>query len=258
MRRWVKRGLKIFGGLVLFIAALFGGIAYSAFGGNTDIVDGATPSPDVRIVKDGFVDFGVIDVGGGKVALVDAGNDPKGAALLAELSRRGLGPEAVVAIFLTHGHADHLAGAHLCPNATVYALQADVGLAEGREGSHGVLTGMIGVKPTGLHVRALTDRDVTTVGESQVRVFAVPGHTGGSAAYLVSSVLFLGDSAGMKTDGRLAGAPRAFSDDSKQNRAALKALADTLRPEQAQSPIVAIVPAHTGTAHWGDLDAFVP
>ncbi len=91
----------------------------------------------VRIVKDGYVDLGVIDLGDGKVALVDAGNDPEGKAILAELSRRKLGPEAVEAVLLTHGHPDHIAGCHLFPKASIYALAGDVALAEGREGSKG-------------------------------------------------------------------------------------------------------------------------
>src|SRR5580700_3633419 len=126
MRHWLKRTLQIAGGAVLLVAAGFGGIVYSIVGGNTEITDGATPAPDVRIIKDGFVDFGVVDVGEGHVALIDAGYDPTGAALLAELARRGVGPDAVTAIFFTHGHRDHIAGASLCPNATLYALDAEV------------------------------------------------------------------------------------------------------------------------------------
>src|SRR5258708_9829558 len=53
-------------------------------------------------------------------------SDPKGAALLTELARRKIGPDAVIAIFFTHGHRDHTAGASLCPNAALYALDADV------------------------------------------------------------------------------------------------------------------------------------
>src|SRR5580704_9107947 len=142
MRPWLKRTLQITVSVVILIVAGFGAILYSVFGGNTEITDGATPAPDVRIIKDSFVDFGVVDVGEGQVVLIDAGNDPKGAALLAELARRKLGPDAVTAIFFTHGHPDHTAGASLLPNATLYALDADVALAEGREASHGPLTSM--------------------------------------------------------------------------------------------------------------------
>ena len=256
MRPWLKRTLQITGSVILLVAAGLGAIFYSAVGGNTKIIDGATPAPDVRIIKDGFVDFGVVDVGEGHVILIDAGNDPKGAALLAELARRKVGPDAVTAIFFTHGHRDHTAGASLCPNATLYALDADVALVEGREGSHGPLTSMMGAKPTGLHVHGLQDGAVTTVGTKSIRAIAMPGHTAGSAAYLVSSVLFLGDSAGMKTDGKLAPAPWAFSDDGAKNRASLVALGKMLESEKAA--VVAIVPAHTGTGKFEDLTAFKP
>src|SRR5882672_1263971 len=254
MRPWLKRTLQITGSVVLLLAACFGSFLYSVVGGNTDIIDGAAPAPDVRIIKDGFVDFGVVDVGQGHVVLIDAGNDPKGAALLTELARRKVGPDAVTAIFFTHGHRDHTAGASLCPNATLYALDADVALAEGREGSHGPLTSLMGANPTGLHVHGLKDGAVTTVGARSIRAIAMPGHTAGSAAYLVSGVLFLGDSGWMKTDGKLASAPWALSDDVAKDRASLVALGKMLESEKAA--VVAIVPGHTGTGKFEDLTAF--
>jgi hydroxyacylglutathione hydrolase len=257
MNRAVKTTLKVVGVLLAVVASSIGAIAYSAFGGMAAIIDGAAPALDVRIVKDGFVDVGVVDIGGGKVLLVDAGNDPSGQAILAELSRRHLGIDAVSAVFLTHGHPDHTAGTHLFPSAAVYALQADVALAEGREGAHGPITHLMSPKPNGTHVtRALHDDESVVVGSKSVRVFAVPGHTAGSAAFLVSGVLFLGDSAGLRSNGTLAGAPWAFSDDSAQNHASLKALADRLRPEQVR--IVAIVPAHTATSTFDPLAQYRP
>jgi hydroxyacylglutathione hydrolase len=256
MRTWLKRTLQITGGVVLLLAAGFGAIFYSIVGGNSEIIDGVTPAPDVRIIKDGFVDFGVVDIGDGHVVLIDAGSDPQGAALLKELARRKVGPDAVTAIFFTHGHPDHIAGASLCPSAALYALDADVALAEGREGSHGPLSRMIGAKPTGLHVHGLKDGAVTTVGTKSIRAIATPGHTAGSAAYLVSGVLFLGDSAGMKTNGKLAPGPWLLCDDSGQDRASLAALGKMLESEKAA--VVAIVPGHTGTGKLEDLTGFTP
>ena len=85
---------------------------------------------------------------------------------------------------------------------------------------------------------------------------ATPGHTNGSAVYLVSGVLFLGDSGWMKTDGKLAPAPWALSDDVAKDRASLVALGKMLEAEKAA--VVAIVPAHTGTGKFEDLTAFTP
>lgn len=257
MKRALKITLKVLGALLAVVVLLIAGLAYSLFGGMAAIEDGVTPAPGVRIIKDGNVSLGMVDVGNGKVLLVDAGNDPTGKPILAELSRRHLGSDAVTAIFLTHGHPDHSAGAHLFPNAAVYALQADVALAEGREGSHGPISHLFSPKPNGTHItRALHDDETVVVGSKSVRVFAVPGHTAGSAAYLVDGVLFLGDSAGLRSNGTLAGSPWALADDSAQNHASLKALADRLRPEQVS--IVAIVPAHTASSTFDPLAQFTP
>jgi len=258
MKPGLKRGLKITAAVLLVIVAIPVAIITSVFIGTSAIVDGVELEGVARIVKDGIVDVGVIDIGDGKVALVDAGNDAQGKAILAELSRRKLGPDAVEAVLLTHGHQDHMAGCHLFPHASIYALAADVALAEGREGGKGPLTKLFPVKPTGVKItRALADGETLTLGSRTVRVFAIPGHTAGSAAYLVNGVLFLGDSAGSSSSGALMGAPWAVSDDQAQNHASLHALGERLRPEAAT--IKALVPAHSGVLHGLDpLLAFKP
>jgi glyoxylase-like metal-dependent hydrolase (beta-lactamase superfamily II) len=258
MKRGVKRGLQIVALVLLVLVAVPVVVIASAFAGTAALEDGVELEGVARIVKDGFVGVGVVDLGDGKVALIDAGNDAQGKAVLAELSRRKVGPEAVQAVFLTHGHQDHLAGCHLFPGASIYALEGDVALAEGRESMKSPMGRFIGAKPTGVKItRALADGETLTLGGRSIRVFAIPGHTAGSAAYLVSGVLFLGDSAGSSKDGKLLGAPWAFSDDSAQNRASLRALADRLRPMAGE--VKALVPAHSAVLRGPEpLFAFVP
>jgi glyoxylase-like metal-dependent hydrolase (beta-lactamase superfamily II) len=244
MKPGLKRGLKIAAVVLLLVVGTPVALIGSAFVGTSPIQDGFELE-GVRVVKDGFVSFGVVDLGGGKVALIDAGNDREGKAIKAELARRNLGPEAVQAVLLTHGHGDHLAGCGLFPSAPVYALAADVALAEGREGGKGPLPKLMGARQTGIKIaRALTDGETVTLGSRSIRVFSIPGHTAGSAAYLVDGVLFLGDSAGSSKDGKVRPAPWAFSDDSAQNRASLRSLGERLKPEAAG--VKALVPAHSG------------
>jgi len=181
--------------LALFVALVIvgGGILIATtFMGRQPIPDGLEIN-GLRIVKDGFVSISVLPLAGGDVALFDAGNDKTGKAILGALSRLGLGRENVKTIFLTHGHRDHVAGVPLFPDAQVMALSEEVDVAEGRTSPGGPIMRILPVRPTGVKInRALHDGEVVNVGTAKVQVFAVPGHTAGSAAYLVNGVLLLG------------------------------------------------------------------
>jgi glyoxylase-like metal-dependent hydrolase (beta-lactamase superfamily II) len=249
MTRILKRSLLALGIATGIVALGIAGLFVWTFAGRMPIADGVDFGP-ARIVKDGFVSLAVVDIGNHEVALVDAGNDPSAEGILAELVRRGLGSDAVKLILLTHGHADHVAGIPRFPNAQVVALAAESDLVAGLEGGHGPLTRMVPVHATGLRVtRPVNDGDTIALGNLQARVFAVPGHTAGCAAWLVGDVLFLGDSADAASDGRLVGAPFLFSDDTALNRASLVGLAGRLA--ELGAPVRAIVFSHSGALTGG-------
>ena len=255
MRR-MKRTLKIVGLLVAALVVSVVVLLAVTFMGRKAITDGAEVN-GVRIVKDGMVAVGVIAVSDREVALVDAGNDADATSILAELSRRNLGPDAVTTILITHGHPDHIAGVARFPRAQVIALAAEAPLVEGRAGARGPLPRLMPVSPTGIAVaRTVADGDTIALGAHSVRVFAVPGHTQGSAAYLVDGVLFMGDSADTSDDGTIVGAAWVFSDSQAQDRASLVALDERLKRENAD--VKAIAFAHSGLLSSGlaPLDAF--
>jgi glyoxylase-like metal-dependent hydrolase (beta-lactamase superfamily II) len=245
--RFVLKVIKIVVAALILLVATVGVLLYLSFSGNLPIKDGERID-GVEVVKDGIVSVFILDIGDKSVALVDAGNDREAKPLVLALARRHLGPDAVKAIFLTHGDRDHTAGALAFPRAQVMALEPDVGLAEGRE-ARGIFK-IAGTHPTGMTVgRALHDGETVTVGDTAVRVFAVPGHTKGSAAFLARGILFMGDSAEATKEGHLAPGKRLFTESPELNRASLRQLAVRLQPMSAE--IKAIAPAHSGVLTKG-------
>jgi glyoxylase-like metal-dependent hydrolase (beta-lactamase superfamily II) len=252
----MKRVLVIVGLVVLLLVLAVGAAVGSAFMGRQAITDGLEVG-GVRIVKDGIVSVAVVPAGAGNVALIDAGNDKTGQAILAELARRQLTSDAVVAILLTHGHPDHTGAIGVFKNAQVMALAEDVGLVEGTARAHGPLTQLFPASPTGVKVtRPLQDGETITIGEAQVRVYAVPGHTQGSAAYLVNGLLLLGDAADAEPDGKLRGSPWVFSDSQAQDRDSLVRLEQRLRQEGADVKAMAFAHSGVRTEGLAPLSAF--
>lgn len=239
----MKRALKI-GALLIASPILLLVLAVAlTFVTKAAIQDGQKVG-GVQQVKDGFVAAYLVDLAPGEVALVDAGQDPAGKAILAALKQRGLDEKAVKAVLLTHGDYDHTAASMLFPGALVAVLEPDVALAEGRE----VRSPLQSPKPNGIKVgRALRDGERLELSGTPVEVFAVPGHSKGSAAFLVHGVLFLGDSAEVTRSGRLESGLWFSSSDRGENRRSLRALAGRL----AQREVKAIACSHSGLVEAG-------
>jgi hydroxyacylglutathione hydrolase len=160
----------------------------------------------VRTFQHDFTNVHAV-VHGGKVVLIDSGLERNAERLEADLLAEGLSPRDVVAVVLTHGHADHAGGARRFQEAfgaKVIAGRGDATLlAEGRNDP---------LCPTSADARdrlpkdqAETYRpvvpDVLLDGPASLEALVgvagellpVPGHTEGSLALKVGASLFVGD-----------------------------------------------------------------
>ena len=235
------------------VLVLIAGIAYVVAKGGQPLEDGATmANGKVTVVVDEFIAAYIVSLDSDEVLLVDATLDTGAAALLTALGAMGKSAADVQAILLTHGHGDHIAGALAFPDADIYALRADVDLVEGRRVAKSMAGRAREPRRTGITVtNVLADGDIVTIGGTKIEVFSVPGHTLGSAAYLVHGVLFLGDSAAARSDDKISGAPPYFSADRKQNAVSLKSLAARLKDRASEIDTLAF-------GHQGHLDTIEP
>ena len=244
MKRFLKVLAVVVVAPILALVSLFCAVLLT-FTATTPLVNGFEPVPGVHTIQlRRFSACFVVDSRPGKVVLIDSGMDPNARAILYELYNRGMGSDAVEAVLLTHGHAANLGALEVFPWAMVCALEADVPLTEGKVGTASPFGRLAGIHPTGAKVtRVLHDGETIRFGNLAVKVFAVPGHTKGSAAYLARGVLFMGDSADSLKKGGMRGAKWWFSESQKANRESLRALAARLKPAEVK----AIVFSHSGS-----------
>ena len=174
-RRWALAALA--GVVVLAVVLVAVVLAVFRFG--------ALPLEHGTILGEGRVEAVVEELGpiaigsylialeNGGYALVDAGMDSEARAVRSVLRRRGDGARDVRFIFVTHAHGDHMGGIPSFPAAEIYAVEADAKAIR---------------RARSRTVQGLADGDVVKASGTEVEVFALPGHTLGSAAYLVYGV----------------------------------------------------------------------
>lgn len=119
-------------------------------------------------------------------AVVDPGGSPD--RVLAMIERSGCTP---VAIFLTHGHYDHVRGIpgvlEKYPDLPVYCHEKELCAREN------VKEQFYLPRLDDKNQRTYQDGDVMTVGTLEFKVLHTPGHSGGSMTLLVEDLMLSGD-----------------------------------------------------------------
>ncbi len=123
----------------------------------------------------------------GGIALFDAGLNPGMARR--GLKRLGLSPDEVTRVFLTHTDYDHTGGLAAFPNAEVFISDAEEQMINGETVRRGFMRNSL-KRP----YKTMRDGETIQHGDVSVKLILTPGHTPGSASYLVDGrVLVTGD-----------------------------------------------------------------
>lgn len=215
------------------------------FGNGIYAVDSGYTGPDVAAIH-------LIEQGG-RVALVDTGNNESLGPVREALAELGLGAEAVDFVLLTHIHLDHAGGAGAFmaafPNAQLVVhprgarhmaepskLFAGVSAVYGPQRARELYGELIPV-PTERIVEA-TDGRVLDLGGRAIRVFDTPGHARHHVCYFdtLSRSFFTGDTFGLSyRQFDVAGRPSIFPTTTPVQFEP-EAMHDSIRRMEAEQP----------------------
>lgn len=211
--------------------------------------------PDV--LTRGAADFGV------PLRIMFRGVKPEPVAFDAQLRERGVDPDEVTQVVMTHLHGDHTSGMRLLPRAEFVVSAEELRTARGRgAASKGFVAAHLPGDARFRVVDVTRDgepfgpfaRTVDLLGDGSVRLLSTPGHTPGHLSVLVESenhgtVLIVGDAAYTRRsiDERIL--PLLTADDGAAQRT-LNALHDYVQDH----PATTVVPSHDPDA-WRGLAA---
>lgn len=139
-----KTILKVLGVAVGLFVLVVGLLIGYIFGLNQSPRSGPALGHGIEQIADSIATTYLFQVAGGKIVLIDAGNDTTGAPILEALKNHGKTADDVEAIFITHAHPDHDAGVNVFPKAKVYAMKDEVDVASGKEAYGSPLSSLSG------------------------------------------------------------------------------------------------------------------
>lgn len=221
----------------------------------------AQPNGTVRLLS-GYTSAYLIPTSESKeeFILIDAGVDPEAEQIKAALYRHGVDEAALKAIFITHGHSDHVGGVNQFPEADVYIGEGDKEFMLGHAAPDDFVSKLKGKQPK-LAVKnpeklhAVNDKQTITIGKLTVTAIAVPGHTKGSTAYVVGDALFVGDALTFDTSGKIQAPPAPVSDNLAIAAQSVRGLLERIDADTI--PVAAIIPSHSGTGTLDQLREYV-
>lgn len=171
-------------------------------------------------VQTTMVDIFIYSDGENYIAF-DAGLDES--SVISEMKKININPEKITHVFLTHSDSDHTGGIAAFKNAKVYISKAEEPFITDKK----LRKTFFGEKFNKLNSKYQTfnDREVVEIGKVKIKTVVNPGHTEGSATFIINgSIMLTGDIINLK-NGR-AEAFELFNMDTPEALKSIKMLGD--------------------------------
>jgi len=173
---------------------------------------------EVYAVRDSIVNMYLVKGKKGCVAF-DAGKDA--GSISAEMKKIGIAPEQVSAVFLSHSDSDHTGALKLFVNAKIYIPRNEEPMVTGSAKRFLFFTNKADIE----HEK-INEGQTMTIDGIKIKCIASPGHTPGSASYLVDdNYLFTGDNLSLR-DGEADIFNVFFNMDTETQKKSIKVLSE--------------------------------
>lgn len=157
--------------------------------------------------------------------VIDAGSDSK--SVKQEMERMSIDGAKVKSVFLTHTDYDHVASIVLFPNAAIYMSKQEEQMIDKTTRRQFLKKNSLPQLSNSNKIIWMTDNEIIDLGEHKIRIIWAPGHTRGSAIYVVDEAyLFTGD-AFKVVDGHISVHP--YTMDRKQAWETIQSIKDELK-----------------------------
>lgn len=173
----------------------------------------------VWCIKDRFVDAFIFK-GKKSFIMIDAGIGEK--RFRNEMIKTGISPEQIAALLLTHTDGDHIGATALFRNASIYMHRDEEQMINGTTGKTKYSKTKWKFGPYIL----LSSNDTLTIDGLKIRVIHTPGHTPGSACYIIGDDYLVSGDNLIYTDGMYEHFVEKFNMNTPEQENSLKQLPD--------------------------------
>lgn len=188
------------------------------------LADGEIEGTDIIAIKNRINNLFFIPSGDDWI-VIDTGSDSK--SVKQEMERMSIDGAKVKSVFLTHTDYDHVASIVLFPNAAIYMSKQEEQMIDKTTRRQFLKKNSLPQLSNSNKIIWMADNEIIDLGEHKIRIIWAPGHTRGSAIYVVDEAyLFTGD-AFKVVDGHISVHP--YTMDRKQAWETIQSIKDELK-----------------------------